>query len=92
MRADPTNGYCNDFQVYTGKEAGRVEHGLGKRVVIDLSRSITGVFNIVNCDTYFTSPELFNELLLCDTVISQKLSHRQFSIFFCRHLFVCPIK
>ena len=31
-------------------------------------------------------------LLFEGTVISQKLRHRQFSIFACRHLFVCPIK
>ena len=31
-------------------------------------------------------------LLFEGTVIYQKLSHRKFSIFFCRHLFVCPIK
>ena len=30
-------------------------------------------------------------LLFEGTVISQKLSHGQFSIFFCIHLFVCPI-
>ena len=28
-------------------------------------------------------------LLFEGTVISHKLSHRKFSIFFCRHLFVC---
>ncbi len=64
MRADPTNGYCNDFQVYTGKKDGvRVEHGLGGRVVKDLTQSIQGHNHIVNCDNYFASPALFTELL-----------------------------
>ena len=31
-------------------------------------------------------------LLFEGTVISQKMSHRTFSILFCLHLFVCPIK
>ena len=63
MRADPENGYCNDFQVYTGKEAGRIEHGLGGRVITDLTRAIQGHFHIVNCDNYFSSPALFTSLL-----------------------------
>ena len=37
VRADPNNGYVNDFQVYTGKENGVVEKGLGERVALDLS-------------------------------------------------------
>ena len=28
----------------------------------------------------------------CHIIISQKLNHRTFSKFLCRHLFVCPIK
>lgn len=63
MRADPANGYCNDFQIYTGKVAGGVEHGLGARVVRDLTNGIQGVNHIVNCDNYFSSPELFFGLL-----------------------------
>lgn len=33
MRDDPTNGYANQFQVYTGKLEGNVEVGLSSRVV-----------------------------------------------------------
>ena len=36
VRADPYNGYVNDFQVYTGKVENRAE-GLSTRVVKDLA-------------------------------------------------------
>ena len=63
VRADPENGYTNDFQVYTGRSAsGLPEKGLGARVVIDLTRNITGVNHIINCDSFFSSPELFLSL------------------------------
>jgi len=63
MRADPTNGYVNDLQVYTGRENNRTEHGLAHRVVTDLVKDINGHNHIVNVDNYFTSPQLFEELL-----------------------------
>lgn len=63
MRADPNNGYVNQFQVYTGKEGNVVEKGLGERVVRDLTRDIWGHFHHVYCDNYFTSVPLFRELL-----------------------------
>ena len=63
VRADPHTGYLNDFQIYTGKNGEKQEFGLGGRVVKDLTRDITGVNHIVNCDNYFTSPELFESLL-----------------------------
>lgn len=63
MRADPNNGYVNEFQVYTGKEGNVVEKGLGERVVRDLTRDIWGKFHHVYCDNYFTSLPLFEKLL-----------------------------
>ena len=39
-RADPHNGFLNDFQVYTGKTNNVVEIGLGERVVKDLTRDM----------------------------------------------------
>ena len=63
MRADPQNGYCNEFQVYTGKENGNSEMGLGSRVVCDMTRNIWGMHHIVNIDNFFTSPDLFEKLL-----------------------------
>ena len=59
MRADPHNGYCQDFQVYTGKTGtGQPEGGLGARVVKDLVAGIARKNHIVNCDNffYFTGP------------------------------------
>ena len=38
-RADSHNGYMCEFQVYTGK-SGEAEGGLGKRVVLDLTREL----------------------------------------------------
>ena len=55
MRADAEDGYCNDFQVYTRKEAGRIEQGLGGPVITDLTRAIQGHFHTVNCDNYSTA-------------------------------------
>lgn len=63
MRADPENGYVNDFLVYTGQEANSTETGLAKRVVLDLCNSISGLNHVINMDNYFTSPDLFQELL-----------------------------
>ena len=62
-RADPHNGYLNDFQVYTGKTNNVVETGLGERVVKDLTRDIWGKNHHVYCDNYFSSVPLFQELL-----------------------------
>ncbi|MCG8074811.1 MAG: hypothetical protein JAY75_01030 [Candidatus Thiodiazotropha taylori] len=69
MRADPTNGYTNEFQVYTGREGNNREVGLATRVVLDLTRRIWGHFHIVNTDNYFTSPELAHQLLRHDTYL-----------------------
>ena len=62
MRADPHNGYVNEFQVYTGRE-GAAERGLGERVVRDLSQSILGLNHHIYCDNYFSSVPLFEYLL-----------------------------
>ncbi|KAK3107672.1 hypothetical protein FSP39_019607 [Pinctada imbricata] len=62
MRADPHNGFVNEFQVYTGKEGRTAEKGLGERVVRDLSRSIWGNYHHIYYDNYFTSIQLFNDL------------------------------
>ena len=63
MRSDPTNGYTNEFQVYTGKVEGRREVGLSERVVCDLSRRIWNRHHIINVDNFFTSYDLFQRLL-----------------------------
>ena len=63
MRADPVNGYTNEFKVYTVKENGVPKIGLASRVVQDMTRRIWGRNHIVNIDNYFTSPALFTTLL-----------------------------
>ena len=40
MRADSTNGYVSEFQVYIGKEDGSSECELGERVIKDLTRKL----------------------------------------------------
>jgi len=71
--ADASNGYVFDFQVYTGKKQDGAEHGLGYRVVHDLTRQITGKNHHVFCDNFFTSVKLAEDLLadkiyLCGTI------------------------
>ena len=42
VRADATNGFVCALQVYTGKDGGQPEHGLGHRVVSDLVHGLHG--------------------------------------------------
>ena len=63
MRADPKNGFVNEFQVYTGREENNREVGLATRVVLDMTRLIWGRGHIVNVDNYFCSPELLSRLI-----------------------------
>lgn len=67
MRASSASGYCHEFQVYTGRDVrGVPEAGLGARVVLDLTHHLYGAHHHVYMDNYFTSPALFQELLLHD--------------------------
>ena len=63
MRSDPTNGYTNVFQIYTGKIEGRREVGLAELVVCDLTRRIWNRHHIISVDNFFTSYVLFHRLL-----------------------------
>jgi hypothetical protein len=59
-RANPANGYVHEFQIYCGREEGRgIEHGLGSRVVTDLTRRLVDKNHHVYMDNYFSSPALF---------------------------------
>ena len=66
MRGDGIYGYVSEFQVYTGKEES-TEKGLSTRVVQDLTRSIAGKHHHIYCDNYFSSINLFLDLLQQDT-------------------------
>ena len=63
--ADGTNGFFMDIEVYVGRPSDRdtTEHGLGERVVLQLTEEFCNVNHWVFCGNYFTSPGLFNELL-----------------------------
>lgn len=67
MRADPENGYINDHQVYIGKENRLAKHGLATRVVMDMVSGIENHYHIVNCNNFFVSLILHQDLLMVDT-------------------------
>ena len=50
MRADATNGYISEFYVYTGKEGGNTEVNLGAKVVMSLTKKLTGLYHHVYFD------------------------------------------
>ena len=59
---DSSNGYFCDFQIYTGKQNGTVEKGLGARVVKDLTMTLKGKHHHIYFDNYFTSYSLLTDL------------------------------
>ena len=64
VRADCTNGFANEFQIYVGKPAGtQREVGLGKKVVLALTEKIQHKHHHVFIDNYFNSVELIEKLL-----------------------------
>ena len=63
-RASPKNSHVHEFQIYTGRVAGgKPEEGLGSRVIKDLSRNLEGKNHVVYMDNFFSSPELFQQML-----------------------------
>ena len=64
VRADPNNGYVNEFQVYTGKsdQTSSSEGGLGERVVKKLCERLHGKNHHVYMDNYFSTPKLFTDM------------------------------
>ena len=72
-RADSTNGYLCDFDVYTGKQPSGVQHGFGYTVVSKLCQNIKGKWYCVFFDSFVTSCKLIEDLysdkiLCCGTV------------------------
>ena len=61
-RADSHNGYMCEFQVYTGK-SGEAEGGLGKRLVLDLTRELEEKKYHLYFDNFFSSVSLLTTLL-----------------------------
>ena len=56
-RADASNGYISAFQVYMGKSGDTTEHGLGARVVKDLTKDLKDthrhIYVLIFCSTCF---------------------------------------
>ena len=76
--AESQTGYFLDLQVYVGKESGSSEHGLGERVVLELTEQYRGKAHRVFCDNFFSSPRLFRTLhahsiCACGTVRQNRL-------------------
>jgi hypothetical protein len=65
VRADPPNGFVNDFQVYTGRVNDVPEKNLGSRVVLDLMRPIMGIGHHVYCDSFFYVTGFVPSTLAC---------------------------
>ena len=63
MRTDAINGYVSQFLVYLGKVGSWLETQLGEQVVKDLTRNLVGKHYTVYCDNFFTSIQLFNDVL-----------------------------
>lgn len=78
MCADTSNGFICNMQVYTGKQDGGItEHGLGYRVVTDLTQPFVNKNHHVFADNFFTSIPLACDLLrdkthFCGTVRSNR--------------------
>jgi len=74
-RADSTNGYLCEFDIYTGKSPQGVQHGLGYSVVTKLCQHIQGHWYAIFCDNFFTSYKLLEDMyhdkiLCCGTLRS----------------------
>jgi len=69
MCCDSTNAYCHKFDVYLGKQA-RTEHGLGYRVVKDMTSELRGSNRQVFFDNFFTSVQLVESLQQEDSLYS----------------------
>ncbi|KAK3749026.1 hypothetical protein QZH41_006223 [Actinostola sp. cb2023] len=72
VRADAENGFVSEFRVYTGKQDGGPEHGLGYKVIHELTRPLVGKNYHIICDNFFTTVGLAEDLLkdklyLCGT-------------------------
>ena len=75
-RADSSNGYVCNLQVYTGKQDGGVtEHGLGYSVVRELMEPFLHKYHHVFCDNFshrFLSPAICLESkLICEARFDQ---------------------
>ena len=59
-KAEASSGYVSAFQVYTGKQGGTVETGLGANVVKTLTEDLKGTHRHLFFDNYFSSVDLLD--------------------------------
>ena len=71
--ADSHNGYFKKFQVYTGKEDNRVEHGFGERLVKTLIAELHGKHHHAFFDNFFTSEKLLQDLLCMHVELQERI-------------------
>ena len=74
---DSLNGYFSRLEIYTGKKGNTVEHGLGGRVVKDLTTNFQHKWHRVYIDNYFNSKSLLCDLekhgiYCCGTIRSDR--------------------
>ena len=62
-RCDSTSGYLFQFDSYTGKKSGHVEHGLGEGVLLLLTEQIKNLQCQVYIDNFFNTAQLQFNLL-----------------------------
>ena len=62
--ADSHNGYISQFECYTGKKGDTAEAGLGRNVVIRLTRDLIGKNYHIYMDNFFSFVSLYKSLLL----------------------------
>ena len=62
-KADSTNGYINNFVVYTGKSNNSPTSNLGYKVVMEVCKDIWGKGFHVYSDNFFTNVHLAADLL-----------------------------
>ena len=75
--ADSVYPYVCNFQIYTGRDERTPEHGLSKRVVMDLIQPYLAKGHRLYVDNFYSSPHLFKELydqntLACGTVRQER--------------------
>ena len=63
MRADSITHFVSRFQVYTGRPRGGQEHGLGERVVTELSSDLEDGYYHLSFDNFFSTFRLMKSLL-----------------------------
>eukprot|EP00731_Ephydatia_muelleri_P003594 Em0001g3594a len=61
--ADASNGYAWNWKLYTGKQGRKEGVGLAHHVVMSLSQPLEGKGYHLYCDNFYTSPQLFADLI-----------------------------